>query len=329
MGKHTTPQAYLRGFSYDEEAVCVYDTHEGCWRNGGRPIPVERVAQRSAVWNSKAERRLTPDEVLGWKALVKIGHQEAITTDERLYAAFYLAHMMSFRSDRGWSEFTKLAEPELETLKDNLDGEEQVSSLIDRELREIRKGPQKGKPSLFAREVLVETAVGVVFNIVLRMRWTVWRANRGHQFVTCDAPVWYTDTVGMGRTCGHVWFPLDRTTLLLADWGKYKASHIRYLETREVSRYNRLIVGSAFREVFAPEPFAWMPRAVDNMKDPRRVERAQFQLAAKVVPVWKSKVVACRKCGLRLTDCACLWGLLRKPEGSFIIGRDHDSADCG
>jgi len=321
MGKHLTPQAYLRAFSSTRPGhVHVYDKEECRWRSDG-PLPTSRVAQRADVWSDQVERRITPDEADGLASLSKLSRREDITWQEREAAAFYLAHMVAFRSDRAWSEMSPLAEQAVQAKRTQAaEGllSDRYSKWLDRELREIRRGPQKGNSDL--RSDLVEGASKPTMHVLLHTRWTVLHASRG-RFVTCDTPVWFTNSIGIGSTCSHVWSPLSPSVLLLADWGAYGAGEIRHQETREVSKFNRLIVGSAHREIYASERFAWIPRLVERMKEPEALVRAERQLAARMGPVERRKTVTCASCGLELLKCGCPWDLPISPGGSVKRNR--------
>ena len=132
-------------------AMCTSTTRRNVVGGPMGLFPLQGVAQRADVWSDQVERRITPDEADGLASLSKLSRREDITWQEREAAAFYLAHMVAFRSDRAWSEMSPLAEQAVQAKRTQAaEGllSDRYSKWLDRELREIRRGPQKGNSDL-------------------------------------------------------------------------------------------------------------------------------------------------------------------------------------
>ena len=322
MGQHFIPQAHLEGFAAKPGYIYVFDTRGARW-NSDTPLPISKVAQSKNLWDEGTERDLAYAEHAAIPVIRKLcGEGASITQKEREKVAYYLAMMMSFRSPKTWSTI-KDTVPELALPK--LDGpaaraaspkeKKRVGEWLEREIRESRKEPYRGRSSLRASGV-----TGVprgLLNVTFNMRWTVLHAERG-QFVISDAPVWMTSEIGIGNSSGHVWAPLSKRDLLLADWGLRQRSEVRHRPTREASKYNRLIVGHAYRYVYSARKSDWIPRVAEKMKDRALLNEETRTLARRMGPISKRQEMLCPECGRSYHECACGLGMLYAPPGAAV-----------
>ena len=313
MGKHFLPQAHLRRFSSCQQGfIYVYDIKEQTWRSPD-PLPISKVAQASGVWDDDTERRLERVERPGLQALGELCRGETgetINRAQRCYASLYLAMMMGARSHSTWEDMARVLPNEAEKVVEELrqsdvflnastEQQEDIAEWLEEQRSEAEKGPQRGRSSVRARSVFPPSEP--VFRILVSMRWTVLHSSSGC-FVISDTPVQYTRAIGVGDCRGQIWAPLSERALLLADWRGIIGT-IRHQETREASKYNRLAIQSAYREVYSSRKFTWIPRAAQEAKG--RTPAAQT----------RSRLVECASCGLSLAECRC------EPWGEVVVPR--------
>lgn len=322
MGQHLIPQAHLEGFAARPGYLYVFDAAEARW-NSDSPLPIAKVAQSKNLWDEETERDLAYAEHAAIPVIRKLCEEGAsITLKEREKVAYYLAMMMSFRSPKTWSTIKdavpELARPEMDgpaARRASPEEKRRVEEWLEREIQESRKGPYRGRSGLRSRSV-----TGVprgLLNVTFNMRWTVLHAERG-QFVISDAPVWMTSEIGIGNSSGHVWAPLSKSELLLADWGRPQRGEVRHRPTREASKYNRLIVGHAYRYVYSARKSDWIARVAEEMRDEALLREETRKLARRMGPVSKRREVLCPECGRSYQECACGLGLLHAPPGAAV-----------
>ena len=316
MGKHQIPQAYLRQFTTDRSSgIRVFDLQAGVWRDGGKPLPVSKVAQLSDAWSDEVEAELTHIEKTGFPVLKRLCNESdiALSDDERGAATCYVASMLGLRSPGRLHYFKPSMIKRLENAGDaedvpDEDGRAEIAEWFNNERQEVEKGPYRGRTH-FRGELAPWISPGV-FNCISAMRWTVLCAEGG-EFITTDTPVGMGE-LGLGLRGGRAWMPLSPERLLLMDWksGEHLPSEpgiLRWTPCREVSRYNRLMVGSAYRELFCRHVYGWVERAaLDRARGGLGHRGARPPARAR----WKrEKDVVCVECGLPVSNCGCRLGV--------------------
>ena len=316
MGKHLIPQAYLRQFTTDHSGgICVFDLQTGEWRNGGRPLPVSKVAQLPAAWSDAVEAELTHIEKTGFPVLKRLCNESdiALSDDERGAASCYVASMLGLRSPGMLAHFKPSMVKRLKNAgdaEDVPDEEEraEIAEWFKNELQEVEKGPHHGRAHF--RGELASWIPPSVFNCISAMRWTVLCAEGG-EFITTDTPVGRGE-LGLGRRAGQAWMPLSPERLLRMDWrsGEHSPSEpglLRWMPCREVSRYNRLMVASAYRELFCSRVYRWIERAAqDRARGGLRCRGAGPSARGRRRG---EEYVVCVECGLPMGNCGCRLGV--------------------
>ena len=316
MGKHLIPQAYLRQFTTDRSGgIRVFDLQTGEWRNGGRPLPVSKVAQLPAAWSDAVEAELTHIEKTGFPVLKRLCNESdsALSADERGAASCYVASMLGLRAPGMLDHFKPSM---IDRLKNAGDAEDvpdederaEIAEWFNNERREVEKGPYRGRAHF--RGELAPWIPPSVFNCISAMRWTVLCAEGG-EFITTDTPVGMGE-LGLGRRAGRAWMPLSPEHLLLMDWrsGEHSPSEpglLRWMPCREVSRYNRLMVASAYRELFCRQVYGWIERAAQDRARGGLRHRGAWPSARGRRR--REEYVVCVECGLLVRNCGCRLGV--------------------
>jgi hypothetical protein len=316
MGKHLIPKAYLRQFTTDRsDGIRIFDLQTGEWRDGGRPLPVNKVAQLLNAWSDAVEAELTYIEKTGFPVLKRLCNESniALSDDERGAASCYVASMLGLRAP-GMLDYFKPSM--INRLTDAGDAEDvpdedergEIAQWLNNERREVEKGPYRGRAHF--RGELAPWIPPSVFNCISAMRWTVLCAEGG-EFITTDTPVGMGE-LGLGRRAGRAWMPLSPEHLLLMDWrsGEYSPSEpglLRWMPCREVSRYNRLMMDSAYRELFCRQVYGWIERAAqDRARGGLRRREAEPSDRGRRR---REEYVVCVECGLALPNCGCRLGV--------------------
>ena len=328
MGYHFVPKAHLDRFCPDghPEHVYVYDTQDGQWQRDGRPVPTTAVSQVKSPWSESRERQLASDERRAMPVMDKLCKQEPITSREHQELAYYICMMLGQRSPKVWSQVSPEIPGKLDEVRDNLAERRETASKDDvaradewfrHEVSESRKNPYRSKSLL--RDGGMSGVMRSIFHCLISMKWTVLRAERGN-FVLCDSPVCSTTDAGpgVGYTAGQVWAPLSKADLLVASWRKGRQRRnngdVSYKKTREVSKYNRAIVGQTYRYVYCSKKFPWLPGLAKRMEVAGEAERAALALISKA-SLASNTVLLCEECGRSLIECGCPWGMLNPPKG--------------
>lgn len=315
MGKHLIPQAYLRQFTTDRSGgIRVFDLQTGEWRNGGRPLPVSKVAQLADPWSDEVEAELTHIEKTGFPVLKRLCNESDITLsdDERGAATCYVASMLGLRSPGMLDRFKPSMIKRLKNAGDAEDvpDEDERAGIVEwfkNECREVEKGPYHGRAHF--RGELARWLPPGLFNCISAMRWTVLCAEDG-EFITTDTPVGMGE-LDLGLRGGKAWFPSSPDRLLLMDWTSSEHSPsepelLRWMPCREVSRYNRLMVGGAFRELFCRQPYGWVERAAQDRK---RGGLRRWGAGPSARARRSREEVVCVECGLPVPKCGCRLGV--------------------
>lgn len=332
MGYHFIPKAHLDRFSPDghPEHVYVYDAQDRRWLNDGRRLPTIAVSQVKSPWSESREQQLADDEAQAMSVIAKLCRQESITSAEHQGLAYYVTMMLGHRSPKMWSQLAKEIPKQLDEVRNNLSERRKTASKADvakadewfkREASEAQKNPYRSKSRL--RDEGMEGVARAVFHSLISMRWTVLRAVRG-RFVICDSPVCSTihAGIGVGYTAGQVWAPLSQTDLLVASWWKgpqrRNNGDVSYKNTREVSKYNRAIVGQVYRYIYCSEKFPWLPEQVEEMDVEGESQRASLAILSPA-SLESNSVLVCEKCRRILLECGCPWGMVDPPKGAPVV----------
>jgi len=95
---------------------------------------------------------------------------------------------------------------------------------------------------------------------LLSMRWHLFVAPVGSHFVTSDAPVVFNETAGLQNS--SLGFPLSSQIALLAEWTDGPDLREQCVSPEQVRTFNKAIINSAHREVFASASEEWINEAL-------------------------------------------------------------------
>lgn len=316
MGKHQIPRRYLLEFTPDRSGgIHVFDLQTGDWRGDGRPLPVGKVAQLPDAWPDEVEAELTHIEKTGFPVLKRLANESDIelSDDDRGAATCYIVSMLGLRSPGVLDYFKPSMLNRLKNAGDagdvaDEDERAEMAEWFNNERQEVEKGPYRGRT--YFRGELASWIPPGVFICIAAMQWTVLCAEGG-EFITSDTPVGM-GVLGLGRRGGKAWFPLSPERLLVMDWrsgehSPWEPGILRWQPCREVSRYNRLMVDGAFREVFCREPYGWVKRVAQHRV--RGGLRHKGTSASARARPWREKYVECVECGLPVPNCGCWVGV--------------------
>ena len=308
----------------------MYDTCDGQWQRNGRPVPTTAVSQSKDPWSKSREQELADDESRAMPVIAKLCRQESIRSREHQDLAYYICMMLGQRSPKIWSQVSPEIPGKLDEVRADLAERRTTASKDEiakadewfrREVSEARKSPYRSRSLL--RDEGMGGVMRSIFHCLVSMKWTVLRTGRG-RFAICDSPVCSTVDagIGLGWTAGQVWAPLSQTDLLVASWWKGRQrrnnADVSYKNTREVSKYNRAIVGQAYRYVYCSEKFPWLPEQVEELKLDGESQRASLAILG-THSLESNRVLVCEKCRRSLLECGCPWGMVDPPKGVPVV----------
>jgi hypothetical protein len=304
--QHTVTKSYLRRFLASEgtQSLCQYEKQTGsvCVVNIEDATVGKYVysfRNRNGLWNHQAEQHLGTIESGAGPLLSKLELGEKLSNEQRYRIALFIATMVRRPRavmDHFIDSFLAAANDPVQRIAHF---ESMLSELSirfsDQEIEQARHRIAAGD-----LDWSIDAAKAGQFRawfkqlpryagFIADMHWTIWRANRDQEFLTCDAPAYVRregndsdpGIVGVMRADlrAELTMPLSRKSLLIARHaispGRLKASksRVRELNARTIRMAHRFIYSSIRsqdtsdlvaqnREFSAPLPNLTWPRFV-------------------------------------------------------------------
>lgn len=261
MGKHFVPQEYLRGFSSatDRRNVWMLDKEYRRWSHPA----IKRVAQSRDFYSEADERRLANEvEALGHDALSTLRDGRRLREDQRDALAYYMA-VFVMRGPRkrrkGWEILPSSLDDTLENVRSGLealrsqDNSQKVDSML-REVDQIEVRYRQQPPAEVIDQIRSPWPSRALVDSIRRMVWRICRVPLGEKLFTNDSPVFFFDSLGLGRTESELTFPVSPSLVLLGSHQGDPGSTIYLRGTMGLSReVKRRMSWGAERFVFASE----------------------------------------------------------------------------
>jgi hypothetical protein len=269
---HEIPEYYLRGFCEPGTSfVWTFDKIRpflpGAKRGVNNPVRsgVRLTALREDEYLARTpmgkkhyefESKLQRKEHLADSAIRKVcAFQPIMDSDKKILAAYvFLMLKRVTKRDREMRVNVKTALNRMTTAqraqaKRSGRGVEESNRLM----KEIGFWDSEDGVTDALRRTMVED-VGLVHGVLSARTWEFVKPSPGEFFVTSDNPVVFDKALGLERAT--LIFPLSQRVILVTDGSNDLA--YRTASSEEVRKYNALIVVTAEREVYAPQPEEWI-----------------------------------------------------------------------
>ena len=266
MGHHYLPQYYLKGFSEtDDNMLWAYEKVSGKKFN----TQIKSLANINDFYSQETEQYLANDiEGPANEVLDKIRSRHSINENDKHTFAQYMAVMWK-RVPRGKEDLKKkaprIADGISKKLNSDLDNaiakDHQNAELIEKRRKEIddivstyAANPPK---DIWLENIPPERTPRIV-EALNAMTWTFWEFDQSPVFLTCDDPVFYFTSIGVGKPDSELSFPISSHIILWATWREDLPSTFIKASTQIVKEFNRRTVDNAVRYVFHAREESWI-----------------------------------------------------------------------
>ena len=267
MGHHFVPRYYLRAFQDQVTPGHTWITS----RRSAQPVlaPIANVAQARGYYDPAVEIDLHDlVESPANPVLDKLRAGEAITLEERITFAVYIATMMT----RGPGRRSQADELYPKVLKDTVEGlraqliqrsadpsaNQQVISAHLEQLDAIHEKYLREPPESVTQQVRMPWPTYDMVQAVATMRWCLFSTGEPHCFITSDNPVFYFRCYGLSKPESEISFPLSPTRLLHGLRGKISpVLHTAEARAPLVKEFNRRMASAASSIVLAHKTLPW------------------------------------------------------------------------
>jgi hypothetical protein len=277
MGQHYIPQYYLGAFSDSPTSSNIWVYEKGSNQISRRAI--KAVANENNRWPKKIEEYLANKiEAPVKPVLDKIRNRQPITQSEKDVLSAYMVVMLQ-RVPRGL-ERVKANVPEvLNQVFDDLEKEIQrlitehppKKSVLQNRLQELPSLKSKYE-SDFPMEVwyqnLTPDALPRLRVVLPAMTWIFLTADKRQPFLTNDNPVFFFESLGIGRPESEVTFPISSTIALWATWHKNLVEGYIAAKDTIIKEINRRTASAATKYVYYSEEAQWVVKLI-NKKNPK------------------------------------------------------------
>ncbi len=258
MGDHYLPQYYLKGFSQRSgREIWAYDKQEG----RKFPTQVKSIASETRFYSPECEQYLANSiEGPANPVLKKIRNRGQVTDDDKKILADYMVVMMK-RVPQGKKRVKEVAPTAGEKLcqlitqvfsiqacihPERADFFRRLKADSDEILDRLAQEPPK---EVWLNTIAPEKTPGVV-DAIRGMTWRFFTVDEKPAFLTCDNPVFYFTSKGIGRLESEITFPICSHVTLWATWRPELSEGYFSATSQLVKEINRRTVRNATRYVY-------------------------------------------------------------------------------
>jgi len=273
MGQHYIPQYYLDGFSDSPTSsnIWVYEKDS----NRIFRTTTKTVANENRRWPKSVEAYLANQvEAPAKSVLEKIRNRKPIMQGDKDVLSAYMVVMLK-RVPRGL-ERTKTNAPDVleQTFASlNIDILRLISehpskaSILQNRLQELQSLKLKYQ-SEFPMEVwydnLTPDSSPRLLAILPAMTWIFLSSDKRQPFLTNDNPVFFFESLGIGRPESEISFPISSTIALWATWRTNLVEGYTAAKDATIKEINRRTASAATRYVFYSVKAPWVVSLVNK-----------------------------------------------------------------
>ena len=283
MGDHYIPQYYLSGFC-EPSTPTVISRYE----IGSRTVvttAVKNVAQETGFYSPEVEQYLA-EKVEGPanNVLKKIRNLEPISSEDKLVLSAYMV-IMRMRVPQGKERLQRIAPEVAKSLHSELDEgklDSELGQLIKDEpseanrLEEMREKVRrflepyeqgaKEVPKVVWLSLMSPTTFPKAITVLNAMTWQFLISGSESAFLTSDNPVFFFESIGIGRPQSELSFPISRNISLWATWHRNAAEGFVSTSEKVVHQINRRTLNAATDYVFFSHKANWVSNFINNRK---------------------------------------------------------------
>jgi hypothetical protein len=267
MGDHYIPQYYLKGFSAGPtEQLWCYDK----LNNGNKfRSSTNNIANENKFYSPEVEEYLANDiENPANLVLKKIRMRYQITDNDKDALAKYMA-VMYRRVPQGKQRLKenapKICKELLKQFNNELDilgfQEPDKVGLIEKRKAEIKAVLERYSvdplKEVWLRTLRFDMSPKVVAGI-RAMTWRFLTFDEKPVFLTCDNPIFFFLSMGIGNPDSELTFPISSNVTLLCSWQRIIPNNYIPINMQIVRELNRRIASNASRFIYSAYDEPWL-----------------------------------------------------------------------
>ncbi|MFC1833648.1 DUF4238 domain-containing protein [Thermodesulfobacteriota bacterium] len=266
MGDHYIPRHYLKGFAqHDGKQIWVYDKQD----QRQFPTQVKSIANETRFYSPKTEQYLA-NTIEGPANLVldKIRQKKPIDDKDKDVFAQYIVVMIK-RVPESKTLFENRAPLVAQDLHEELRDQLNVAASVNLEKQDFY-----GRRGVEIKEILDEFAEnppkkvwlgGIppeltprILEAIRCMKWSFLTYEEGPAFLSCDNPVFFFRSLGIGSSESEISFPISSNISLWLSWQRNLREGYYPVPDKVVKEMNRRMASNASRYVFHPIDESWI-----------------------------------------------------------------------
>lgn len=264
MGDHYVPKYYLKGFSEDGgKRIWVYDKQDGKYST-----QVKSVANETRFYSPEVEKYLANVIENPANAVIKkIRNQGQVSEQEKEILAEYMAVMMK-RVPKGLERLRELL-PSIAKKQSHefaqqfaiaASDQPEKATLIRKRLSEINeildrysKNPPK---EIWLKNIPPDRSP----KVIAAMKSMTWRFLTFDKpvFLSCDNPVFYFTSIGIGNPKSEITFPISSHIVLWVTWRTDLSEGYFNTTIQAIKEINRRTVDNATRYIYHCKEEKWI-----------------------------------------------------------------------
>jgi hypothetical protein len=267
MGDHYIPQYYLKGFlTAPREQLWCYDKSN----NGEKFLgSIRNIANENRFYSPEVEQYLA-NTIEGPANLVlqKIRLRHQITDDDKHVLAKYMAVMyrrVPLGKQRLKENAPRICNDLLKEFNNGLDilalEEPDKVELIEKrraEIQEILEKYSENPPKEVWLKIISPEMSPRVVAAIRAMTWTFLTFDEKPAFLTCDNPIFYFLSIGVGNPDSEITFPISSHIALCCTWRKNLPGSYMTTNIQTVRDINRRTASNATRYVYSGYDESWL-----------------------------------------------------------------------
>ncbi len=277
MGQHYIPRYYLSGFGEPSDPSNVWVYEKGTRRVFS--TTVKTAANENNRWPEDIEQYLANQiEEPANPVLDKIRNRQLITESDKDVLSTYMVCML-MRVPKGLARTKATAPKVLDKVFDDVRREilrlmtehPSKKTILENRLEEL-PGLRSKYETDFPIEVwyqnLDRDALPRLRAVLPTMTWTFLTSDKRQPLLTSDNPVFFFESLGIGKSESEVTFPISSEVALWASWRKSVTEGYVAVKDAVLREINRRTASAATRYVYYSHQVQWVVNLI-NKKNPR------------------------------------------------------------
>lgn len=280
MGDHYIPQYYLNGFSSPkDENIWVYEKGNSkvfCSKS-------KSIANENNYYTSEVEKYLANQIESPANAVInKIRERQSISQDDKRKLAIYMTVMLN-RVPQSKIRMKKLFPNTIASLRAQYKKEAskaiaekpskadfvkkrltQIMDIFERCSKEIPK-------DIWLTLISAKNSPNIMEHIY-KMTWHFMTFDDSPVFITCDNPIFYFQSIGIGKPESEITFPISSNIILWANWRKDLSKGYSKIKYQGIFKeINRRTAINATRYVYHSKKENWIQDFINKNHQLRRL----------------------------------------------------------